>query len=479
MKKRTQAAGSIVLAALLIIPLALIITAVVLPSKYAQSYYAELGEMYGKLKTSSGKKIVIVGNSNVAFGVYSDYLELMLSESGEDYTVCNFGLYGTIGTKVMLDLSENYISEGDIVLFCPEPYPQTMSLYYSGSEMWRALDTKLSMASELDKKSVSSLVGNFAGYVAEKYSLAHSEGEMASGVYAKKAFEDNCDMTKAERIYNQFAEGYDVNNKISLGENLLNDDFTAYVNSYYKKVKKAGAKMYFSLCPVNRLSINNTDEEIDKFCASAVEKFGFPMLGNPHNYVLDHEWFYDSNFHLNYSGMYVRTIQLYKDLIITEFNKIPKSYSLPEKPVRDEVEITEGDDSDLACFTYEYIDDREGYRITGLSAEGASRTELVIPTKYESVPIIGYDVSTFQNATHLAKLTVQENIPILYDNSFTGCSSLRQIILKQTNPNKIATGYGVLEGTADCYFYVDRSGYVAFCGHYTWGHLAKHIKPLD
>ena len=120
MKKRTQAAVSIVLAALLIIPLALIITAVVLPSKYAQSYYAELGEMYGKLKTSSGKKIVIVGNSNVAFGVYSDYLELMLSESGEDYTVCNFGLYGTIGTKVMLDLSENYISEGDIVLFRSE-----------------------------------------------------------------------------------------------------------------------------------------------------------------------------------------------------------------------------------------------------------------------------------------------------------------------------------------------------------------------
>lgn len=478
MKKHKMIISVIAVAvAVIIIPLSLIITAAALPKAYTDSYYAELGEMYDKLKRTEGKKIVIIGNSNVAFGVYSEYLEMMLKESGEEYTVCNFGLYGAIGTKTMLDLSKKYIGKDDIVIFTPEPYFQTCSLYFSAMDTWRSSEGNLKMLGDINRENMSSLVGNFPGYVAEKYRLTSTASSLATGVYAKASFDENCDMTVAERYYNVFPDGYDINNKVTLNDDLLDKSFINYVNDYYTTINKKGAKMYYSFCPVNRLSLTNTDEEVDSFWNLLNSVYSFPVLGNPHSYVMDSEWFYDTNFHLNMSGMYVRTIQLYSDLIFSVFDKIPKYYSLPEKPQPPEIDISSGDNTDVGCFTYEFDGDRQGYKIVGLTDEGLKKSELIIPVTFEGKPVIDYSASTFKNCKTLTKLTVQKNIPMLYNNSFDGCTALTKIVLKQTNPNKIATGYSVLGGTANCRFYVDKDSVAAFYGHYTWGHLSKYILP--
>ncbi len=477
MKKKIVLSVITVVIAAMIIPLSLVITAAALPKVFTDSYYAELGEMYDKLKSTEGKKIVIIGNSNVAFGVYSDYLRLMLKESGEDYSVCNFGLYGAIGTKTMLDLSKKYIGKDDIVIFTPEPYFQTCSLYFSATDTWRSLESRFAMVMDIDRKNLPSLVGGFTGYVAEKYKLKDDSSQMATGVYAKSSFDANCDMTVAERYYNLFPDGYDINNKVRLSDDLLSENFVNYVNDYYFEINKKGAKMYYSFCPVNRLSLESSAAEVDSFYDALNRQFSFPLLGNPHNYIMDSEWFYDSNFHLNVSGMYVRTIQLYSDLIYSVFDKIPKSYSLPEKPEKPEIDIASGNNTDVGCFTYEFDEDKQGYKITGLTDSGLKKTEITIPVAYEGKPIIDYSVDTFVNCKELNKLTVQENIFMLYNNSFEGCTSLRKIVIKQTDPNKIATGYSVLSGTDNCLIYVDKNSLAAFYGHYTWGHLSKYILP--
>ena len=71
-------------------------------SRFGDTYYGELAPMWKKLKTAEGPKIVIVGNSAVAFGVDSALLQEELEADGFDYTVCNFGLYGAIGTQPLL-----------------------------------------------------------------------------------------------------------------------------------------------------------------------------------------------------------------------------------------------------------------------------------------------------------------------------------------------------------------------------------------
>ena len=56
----------------------------------SEFYYAELGNMYNRLKGITGKKIVIIGNSNVSFGVESRLFEELINDSSLSYSVVNF-----------------------------------------------------------------------------------------------------------------------------------------------------------------------------------------------------------------------------------------------------------------------------------------------------------------------------------------------------------------------------------------------------
>ena len=131
MKKRIIATILTFLIACLIMPVTLIIVGFATPSQFNETYFAELGDMYDRLCGIKGKKRVIIGTSSVAFGVDSALIEDQLALAGEEYSVVNFGLYGALGTKIMLDLSENRINEGDIVILAPEPYSLTMTNYFS------------------------------------------------------------------------------------------------------------------------------------------------------------------------------------------------------------------------------------------------------------------------------------------------------------------------------------------------------------
>ena len=169
--KKALYAVTIVISILLVlaIPLTLVLVGFATPSVYADSYYGELPLMYENIRSVKGKKIVIIGNSNVAFGVDSELIERELASDGLEYKVCNFGLYGAIGTKAMLDLSKNYISVGDIVIFSPEADAQSLSLYFSGLETWRGVDGNWNMLSDLNGAGAI-MTGSYPSFVAPRQS---------------------------------------------------------------------------------------------------------------------------------------------------------------------------------------------------------------------------------------------------------------------------------------------------------------------
>ena len=110
------------------------------PCQYDQTFLGELEEKHKRLTSLKEEKIVLIGGSNLAFGLDSEKLQEYVG-----MPVVNYGLYATIGTKAMLDMSRSHIKEGDVVVICPETDKQTYSLYYNAHSMWQALDCDLSM----------------------------------------------------------------------------------------------------------------------------------------------------------------------------------------------------------------------------------------------------------------------------------------------------------------------------------------------
>lgn len=223
-----------------------------IPPQYTATYYGALSDLYARLKDTAGRKIVVLGNSNVAFGVDSALAEALLREAGLDYSVCNFGLYGSLGTKMMCELAYGEIDEGDVVIFTPELFAQSLSTYFSAEEAWYALDSDMSMYNAFPKETKGELAAGYIGYTAKKLAL-YEAGTPASGsgVYAHSSFDERGDLKNYARPNNVMPDGVDENNPIVFEASLFSADFVNFINDYAEKLRKKGAEMYYSFAPMN------------------------------------------------------------------------------------------------------------------------------------------------------------------------------------------------------------------------------------
>lgn len=451
---------------LLTIPASLVWVYAATPPQYDETYYGELAAMYERLKTAQGKKLIFVGGSSVAFGLNVSFMEAEL----EDYTVCPFGLYGTVGTKAMLELTRPCLKEGDVVVITPEIGELPLSLYFSAEELWKCADSNISIALIGGRGNLGSVFGSFPACVAERFAYFRDGKPVSEGVYAARSFNGNCQMIYP-REHNIMAGLYDENDLVDFDPGLLDDDFLAYLNDYYAYAYSRGAAVCYNFCPVNKMAVTGT-ADIPGFYQTLLSELRFPVLGDPENYILDAEWFYDSNFHLNTAGSLVYTARLTDDVKSILGNTSPTPYEVPEKPIPP-VSAAEGDNSSAQYFTYEVIEG--GINLTGLTKEGQRQERLVLPASYDGVPVISFDETLFQGDVFLKELVIPVTICTIRNNSFWGCSNLERIVMEAKTP-VCTVGAHLLDGCQSAMIYTaDHDSYLKYTVNYYWSQYSARI----
>ena len=91
-----------------LLALVVVYTAALIP-QYEDSYNAALVDKVARLKSINEPKIVLIGNSNVAFGYDSK-----LIEEATGMPVVNMGLHGGLGNKFHDDMMDYNVTPGDI-----------------------------------------------------------------------------------------------------------------------------------------------------------------------------------------------------------------------------------------------------------------------------------------------------------------------------------------------------------------------------
>lgn len=456
--------------------LAVFLTGICLPPQFALTWYGAYPALYRHLEETEGNKIIIVGNSNIAFGSDSALAEQLLREGGLDYSVCNFGLYGSLGTKMMLDIAMSEAEEGDIIILATELAGQSLSTYFSATEAWYALDGDMSLYFSFGKQEKMSLSGAYAEYTAKKLEYFRSgTPAQPSGVYASASFDERGDLKNYVRAYNIMPGGYDANNPLVLDSSLFSDTFVSYLNSSATNLKKRGVNLWLSFAPMN-MSAFTEEYDAAAFQSEVTELLDLRVISDVSDYIMDKGWFYDSNFHLNSAGMKVRTVQLVNDIKNELGNSTKTEISLPDMPVAPDEGIEgEGDNSDKNCFTYELADG--SYTITGLTEEGLGKEELIIPYQVNGIFISAFDEKTFKDNSRVKSITIQQNISSLPDGCFNGCNSLRKVYLQHDDPADISVGYGLFDGTSkDLIVFVRQSVLSEFTNNYFWGKYAERLK---
>ena len=328
-----------------------------LPVQFGDTFMGELKSKYERLKETSGKRIVLVGGSGVAF----DCDSALMDDFFPSYEIVNFGMYAGLGTKAVMDLSENYIHEGDIVILSPEQSEQTFSDYFNGEYMWQAADGAFGMLRDLKSENFEAMLGNFPRFALEKLNyVMKGQKPQTDSIYQKKSFNTYGDIELDTCRENILPNGYDVNQKVRFTEDVVQPEFMDYMND-------------------------------------------FPVIGNPENSLMEAEWFFDTNFHLNQPGKEVNTVQLIRDMKAMLGDDRAVTVELPEKPHR-----TWGD----------------------VSAETRIWT--------------AKDSETYQGEE---TIVIPENVTQIEDYAFSNCAGLKQIVLEQKDPSKCIVGQHLLDGT--------------------------------
>lgn len=370
-----------------------------LPVQFGDTFMGELKSKYERLKETSGKRIVLVGGSGVAF----DCDSALMDDFFPSYEIVNFGMYAGLGTKVVMDLSENYIHEGDIVILSPEQSEQTFSDYFNGEYMWQAADGAFGMLRDLKSENFEAMLGNFPRFALEKLNyVMKGQKPQTDSIYQKKSFNTYGDIELDTCRENILPNGYDVNQKVRFTEDVVQLEFMDYMNDWAKRLEKKGAVVWYRYCPVNKLSVEDMDE-LAAYDVFLRQKLDFPVIGNPENSLMEAEWFFDTNFHLNQPGKEVNTVQLIRDMKAMLGDDRAVTVELPEKPHR-----TWGD----------------------VSAETRIWT--------------AKDSETYQGEE---TIVIPENVTQIEDYAFSNCAGLKQIVLEQKDPSKCIVGQHLLDGT--------------------------------
>ena len=416
---------SVILILLPIISISLF--ALLSPAQYDNSFVGALDDKVERLKNTDGNRIIVVGGSSVAFGLDSALLE--------EYTgmpVVNFGLYAALGTKLMLDLSRPEIREGDVIVLAPELDPETLSLFFSAENTLMAADGSPELLGSLPAGDLFKLFGNMWGFAKDKLGyMRHPETKPSpEGVYSSSSFNEYGDIEypRPENIMHGYA---DTENSVKLDPACYGDaffEFADYLNRYIRYAERRGASVYFSFCPINEMGVA-AGADTDALVGLLKDNIDCEFISEIDNYILEAGYFYDTNFHLNDTGVTVRTMRLARDIKLA--HTIPEGVVPREEPEAPALPGADnaylGTDENAKYFTYEK-DEWGALVIVGLTEEGRSQTTLTVPLGADGIKVRSIAAGAFSgSALEVLIIPADANIERLENGMARGAENLRRL----------------------------------------------------
>ena len=452
-------------AIILLLPIGAALALDFLPRRYDKTYYRALQDKYDRATSIEGEKIIVVGGSNIAFGIDSALIEETLG------TPCvNFGLYAALGLDYMLDLAEQAIGEGDTVVIIPELDPQMYSSYFGSDAVLIATEGRLDMKARTDLADIPALIKAFPSYIIKKIGYLRSNScPEPSDVYAYSSFDERGDMIFV-REENIMDGAYKTDSRPSFDLDMISEDFVSLINGFTEKAVKRGATVYFSFPPLDSLSVDATEEEIADFIAGLCDKLDCRVISSIADRILDPGYFYDSNYHTNGRGETVNTVLLINDLKRCRGDMSPTEIELP-RPYDVEVELP---GEELEADGFRYTVSASGLSITGLSDEMKTKEEIAVPSSLSGYSVTKVADRAFDSC-EAKKITFPTSVTTFGSALFSGCENLEEIVLPHTKLPSV--GDSLLKDAPESVtIWVDHDLYDYYLTDYFWMGYADNIK---
>lgn len=265
---------------------------------------------YERLRQAEGKKIVVVSGSSSLNGLDSALFEKLMP----GYSVINYGTNVANPSLFFLDVISKYVSKGDIVVHAPEFFDSSaMGSNRFHAKMFRGNEQCYDIFRDAD---ISKYTGFWDSF--REFQVGNpQDGSLVPAIHQSgKEYQLPTEL-------NKYGDRSTVRKSVrgSFGDATQSFNYTKLqyenLNEIYKVYKAKGAKLYMSFGTYDKARLHKsaaTQSEYDKFTYSCAGKLDYPVISNVGTYVMEHKYFFDSEWHLNDEGAQIRTQNLAHDI---------------------------------------------------------------------------------------------------------------------------------------------------------------------
>ena len=273
----------------------------ILPA-YAEHYDGIVYKKLTCLDSIEGARIILVGNSNLAFGINSDILEEEF-----DMPVVNLGFQGAVDNAFHENMIKGKLHKGDIVIICHTTYSDDGKIDVPLLAL-ETMETHISMWNLPDKKDYVSLVNAIPIYLNHAIKR-HCGDDSDYSVYTAKSFSKNGDNIARRLLGEQTVEWSEGVSVPKINENCM--DRLNKLNQY---VKNCGATLLVAGYPIAMGEYTQDESVYKSFENQLRSSLDCNVISDFDDYMYPYSYFWDTQYHLTTEGAIVRTNCLKADL---------------------------------------------------------------------------------------------------------------------------------------------------------------------
>lgn len=281
----------------------------VVGSQYSNNYQASLIDKLNRLDSLNEPKIILIGDSNLAFGMDSGKLEQELG-----MPVVNMGLHGGMGNAFLEHLATVNLRSGDLVVVCHAHFEDNGEMEDKALG-WITLDKNPTAAKAFQPSDYAQMLTSYPSVLKKSAVLwlTRQGNRDSGGCYSRNAFNKYGDVVVRPESVKLSAE--EIFSKKEIPVPAVNDTCTDRLNALYKTAKERGASMVVAGFPVAYGKYSSYDKsDFAAFREQLGNKLDCEIISDYADYFYPYEYFYDTEYHLTNEGSAVRTAQLVKDL---------------------------------------------------------------------------------------------------------------------------------------------------------------------
>lgn len=276
----------------------------VIGNQYLGSYQAALLDKAERLRTIKQPKIILVGNSNVAFGIDSEKIE-----DAFGMPVVNLGLHGDLGNAFHENIAKLAIMEGDIVVVCHSDYADDGKIK-DPVLAWAALEWHQDLWEVVDSNNYFDMIKAYPKYALRAICLwitGSGNQTLPDTCYSRGAFNEYGDIVyRNDRNYKFLESDVDVLE--------ISDICIDRLNEFNQYCSERGATMIVAGHPIGYGEYTLPQEAYEKWEAKLRARLNCDVISSYTDYFFPYQYFYNHYLHLTETGARMRTEQLIRDL---------------------------------------------------------------------------------------------------------------------------------------------------------------------